>query len=283
MVKYGYDQTEFIKDVRTKTDADGVMPTCPHCKCNKYIDIGRSRWIESPKILFGIDSHRYLDTKLYYCRNCTKHFNGFNKTSLQLDSHLWVGLFDFHLTDTFAVDAQLYSDIINSTDQTSTAIAKKYAQRVFDKYVSDFHYYLYAVRGNKVRAERTDVSSADRTQRTLDDMVAPPTQLTDMQMTVSTLQRLLRKAKFHQSHTDAMVEDDLDFKDVVSRKKNRNEMKAPLSGIGVGKMRDLIAVGVHNGRQLLQYDNLSNKFKKDVLNGWKRKVDAIFKERKREA
>ena len=88
------------------------VPTCPHCESNQFIDLSACRWIVIPKILFRTTDHAYLDTKLYYCRNCTRRFTGYNKRSLELDADKWVGMFDFHLTKTFAVDPALYSDVI---------------------------------------------------------------------------------------------------------------------------------------------------------------------------
>ena len=63
----------------------GHVPTCPHCEKATHVDVtGKHvRWINSPKLLFGVRSHSYLDTKLYYCHRCSKRFAGYDKKSMQ--------------------------------------------------------------------------------------------------------------------------------------------------------------------------------------------------------
>ena len=36
------------------------VPTCPHCKEKKFVNPQKARWINSPKILYGKDRHRYM-------------------------------------------------------------------------------------------------------------------------------------------------------------------------------------------------------------------------------
>ena len=47
-------------------------PSCPHCKSNRHVEVQSARWINTPKVLYGISSHSYLDTKLYPCWRCSK-------------------------------------------------------------------------------------------------------------------------------------------------------------------------------------------------------------------
>lgn len=86
-------------------------PSCPHCECSKDVETfgGKVKWIKQPKILYGVSSHRYLDTKLYYCSGCNRRFAGYDKKSMQLDAHQWAGYFPFNLSSQFAVDDELYS------------------------------------------------------------------------------------------------------------------------------------------------------------------------------
>jgi hypothetical protein len=85
------------------------VPTCPRCKLKDHIDLVKSRWINYPKILYGVTSHRYLDTMLYYCVKCDGTFSGYHKKSLQLDANEVIGYFDFYLGHGYAVDEQLCS------------------------------------------------------------------------------------------------------------------------------------------------------------------------------
>ena len=84
------------------------VPACPNCKKNKYVDVTKARWINSPKILYGVDSHRYLDTQLYPCHGCARRFAGYNKASMQVDANVYYGYFNFFLGKHYAVDEQLY-------------------------------------------------------------------------------------------------------------------------------------------------------------------------------
>jgi hypothetical protein len=64
------------------------IPTCPYCKQKEHIDLVKSRWLNSPKVLYGLTSHKYLDSMLYFCTKCKRSFAGYNKRSLQLDANI---------------------------------------------------------------------------------------------------------------------------------------------------------------------------------------------------
>ena len=65
------------------------LPTCPHCKERRFIDISESKWIDSPIHVFGRSNHCYMDTMNYLCTNphCPKKgkgtFYGYHHKSLQ--------------------------------------------------------------------------------------------------------------------------------------------------------------------------------------------------------
>ena len=46
----------------------GHIPSCPNCKKNTHVDVESARWVSFPKLLYGIKQRRYLDTKMYPCR-----------------------------------------------------------------------------------------------------------------------------------------------------------------------------------------------------------------------
>ena len=149
----------------------GHVPSCPHCRNSKWVDTPSSRWIKTPKICFGINTHKYLDTKLYKCTRCARSFTGYNKRSLELDSGKWVGLFDYHLTKTYAVDPMLYSDIVASKSDKAEVIARRCRQRVVDNYLSDFNCYLYAVGAEMIRKQERNSVPHDGRQGTLDGVL----------------------------------------------------------------------------------------------------------------
>ena len=68
--------------------------TCPNCKDSQSVSVDSARWINAPKILHGKDCHRYLDTMLYPCKRCGRHFAGYNKESMQLDAEVYFGHFN---------------------------------------------------------------------------------------------------------------------------------------------------------------------------------------------
>lgn len=92
------------------------IPKCPHCESAEHVDIGKARWINSPKILCGMSQHKYLDTKLYPCSHCNKRFAGYDRRSIGLDGEKVMGFFNIHLAQRFTVDEQLYSFVTSCHD-----------------------------------------------------------------------------------------------------------------------------------------------------------------------
>ena len=66
-------------------------PTCPHCKSNRHVDLAKARWQNSPKILFGVNGHRYLDAKLHPCHSCKRQFTGYHPDSMEADARHFTG------------------------------------------------------------------------------------------------------------------------------------------------------------------------------------------------
>ena len=95
----------------------GFRPSCPHCKTPEHVDVNNSRWISKPRTLHGIRSHHCLDTKLYHCLKYKKHFTGHNKDlmSNERDANQLMGLFNFQLARTFALDEDACGAIVNSS------------------------------------------------------------------------------------------------------------------------------------------------------------------------
>jgi hypothetical protein len=97
------------------------VPTCPRCKDNENVDVIKARWINSPKVLYGVTSHKYLDTMLYPCAKCCRTFSGYNKQALQLDANIVFGYFNYYLGHGYAVDEDLYRLIVDEACTQSTA------------------------------------------------------------------------------------------------------------------------------------------------------------------
>ena len=127
------------------------VPKCPHCKKSDQVDLTKTRWINSPKILFGIGTHKYIDTMLYPCQRCRRHFAGYNKQSMQLSASVYYGYFNYYLGHGYAVDEPLYRHVVDAsgTEATST-IASRLKRAAFDEYYADHQLYLSAVACKKI-------------------------------------------------------------------------------------------------------------------------------------
>ena len=127
------------------------VPSCPHCKKSDHVDTSRGRWINTPKILYGLHRHRYLDTWLYPCRRCSRHFAGYNKASMQLDAAVYYGFFNFYVGYGYAVDEELYRHVVLEASLESTAtIAHRLQRLAHDAYYGDYQLYLSAVGLGKI-------------------------------------------------------------------------------------------------------------------------------------
>jgi len=131
------------------------VPYCPHCKKNTHEDTASSRWVAFPKILYGMTSHKYLDTKLYPCKSCNHEFTGYNKESLALDAQVIVGYFNIYLAGKCAVNSELYSFIVNAPDTSSARIARHLQKLYSDNYFTDYQIFLHAVRAERIKSSTT--------------------------------------------------------------------------------------------------------------------------------
>ena len=127
------------------------VPCCPTCKKRDYVDPSKGRWINSPKVVFGLHRNKFLDTWLYYCRGCMKSFAGYNKQSMQLDADKYYGFFNFFIGRGYAVDEELYRFIVleSATEATAT-IATRIQRMCYDAYFADYQHYLSAVGFGKI-------------------------------------------------------------------------------------------------------------------------------------
>ena len=237
------------------------VPSCPHCKSNRSVDCVGARWINSPKILFGISSHSYLDTKLYPCRRCGRRFTGYNRESMVLDEAKYLGYFNFYLSARFAVDEELLSFITNMYERSTSSIHKILTGMATDRYLNDQIYYLHACRANAVKKRATNVM--ENGQSTLDPLLKDLSEAPDASASERTLLRLQCDRKRHRLNlrsAESRAKDPIDFHSLMKIKAGRNKRinadPATLPSIGTGKLEKLIAAGFDNGLELTDYQGI---------------------------
>ena len=249
----------------------GHIPVCPRCESADKVDTHGSyvRWIRTPKTLFGLNTHRYLDTKFYWCSACRKRFAGYDKRSMQLSAKVWLGYFPFNLSDRFAVDDELYSFLINSANETTSNIHKKLNQMVTDKYYETFQYYLYLVRSKRIRPRNLSTGNGDG-QRRIDNMLGPQQKESanrrKLRLARERLQCVRQKIQSEHSKLDS----GLPFQRLLDEKTNRNNLGVNLPYLGVSKLQRLIDMGISSGSELLESDESFIKWR------WRNTVKNYF-------
>ena len=249
------------------------MPACPKCESNKSIDLGQSDWIANPIILYGVRSHKYLDTWLYKCRDCKSSFNGYNEVSLQKSGSALLGIFNFRLSRGFAVDDELYSCIINNSKQTTASTYRTIARQCSDKYYTDLIFYCQAVLAKKVVGDRPNTVAGSRGQRTLD------AHLTEQQFDPLKIQKeQLVKVDRELRQKACKFETDVPFGNIFKQKSDRNNWGLPFAGIGAAKCQKLILRGILTAKELLEYEGNDP----EILPQWKGIVERYYAELKKE-
>jgi hypothetical protein len=256
------------------------VPTCPHCENNQSVDINNIEWVDEPKILYGVRTHRYLDTVYYKCYGCGSTFAGYNEKSLKLDSASLIGIFNFHLAKGLAVDDEVYSHIVNHSHDTTASIYRRLALSVTDNYIDDGLYYCQAVMANKVQKERKHgVVDADRRQITLETgfrnqeatqrktVLRPQEQSRYSHLRHKLMQKQAKVERKQEEHND------IDFRSILASKSDRNKLKQGFTGLGKTKLEFLIhEKKIVTARQLLAYNGTDRK----VLPSWKKVVRLHF-------
>jgi hypothetical protein len=261
----------------------GFVPSCPKCGHSKKVDPTKSTWIPNPKTLFGIRGHRYLDTKLYPCKECQKSFTGYNLKSMQIDSHKIIGFFNFNISKHFALDDDLYNEIVNSGDEPTASLQRRLEQNVKDQYFSDYQYFLFAVKIQRIRVIPQDRSVIDLQQPTLEKHLRPILKQTQEERELKRLKQQMDNKVWALGCAEKRIADDIDFNKLLLKKKNRNGRDQLLPGLGEKKLRQLIQLGVTNGRLLLEFDDQDNFFvdqkNRTPLPAWKELVIKEFDQR----
>ena len=233
-------------------------PTCPHCESSSDVLTSGSmvKWIRQPKICYGVRSHRYLDTKLYYCDGCKRRFAGYDKKSLQLDAHQWAGYFPFNLSTQFAIDDELFSYIVNAGNLPTATIKKQLDRMSYQKYFSDHQYYLYLVGAKRIRIGQT--VSGDKNQSRIDSHFKK----SGRQETPAERHHRLAKAT-HERHSRELASAErslnagLPLHELMNFKNNRNNYggRCTLKSIGITKLQRLLNMGLETGLEVLTCDD----------------------------
>ena len=214
--------------------------------------------MDKPIILYGLATHRYLDTMMYHCDDCNSKFAGYNKKSMQLNSEQHVGYFNFYLCEKgYGVDESLHSFITQEACSESTAIThERLHSMTVDQCVNDCYKYLHAVGASKVNycKKGATVSTYNTQQRTIDYALKPVTGTTTIRNHIVNLRDELRNLKCRLDAANALAHGDINFSDVIAMKKNNNCVDPPLKGIGESKLRQLMAAGCQSCRELLHFD-----------------------------
>ena len=261
----------------------GHVPCCPKCKHSRSVDCSKAIWIPTPKILYGLSGHRYLDTKSYPCAGCGGRFAGYNIDSMIADGNKLMGFFFFNVSRQFAIDDELFNEIMNSGEETTSTIYRRLSQNIKDRYFADFQYYLFAVRNNQVvvAASSRNTTPHDSSQATLDKHLQPIQNESEQQRLAKNLKTLWQKKKYKSATAEAAMNDDIDFKRLLKVKMIRNERLTLLPKLGVSKLKRLMDEKIMNAKQLLQFEDTSGKFRdksgRSTLEIWKRVVENEYK------
>ena len=240
------------------------VPSCPHCKSNQHVEVSKARWQNSPKVLFGVNGYRYLDTKLYPCRSCKRQFAGYNPQSMKEDGQQYLGYFNFHFSGRFAVDEDLYSFICSNYDTPTPKIHCMLQQMAVDSYLNDYQLYLHAARSKKIKmVQRPDVSTHDSRQRTLlgsTDGASTARKLSANERTLKSIRSELQSAKFAYTHATARAAERICLKKLRRLKSQRNYRDVVLPFVGPRKIDDLIAEGIMDARGLMEYPGVPRRW-----------------------
>jgi len=263
-------------------------PCCPHFSSRKFVNLSSARWINSPKILYDIGSHKHLDTMLYPCNKCKRHFAGCNEVSMGHDSDRTLGFFNMKLSKPFAVDEELCSFVISSWKIPTAQIRQQLEDITTRKCLSDYKHYLHALRAQKIKLHHHEVSIDDRHQETVDRHLR---EVSTAEGTLTEVRGNMVRAKLKHQIAAKQWRGCIPFVDLLNVKKDNNNSDRMLKKLGKKKLEQLISNGISSGRELLdctcappQWNG--NRGTRATFLGWKdliRKQCSEWKQEVREA
>jgi len=205
-----------------------------------------------------------LDTKKYRCHavSCGGWFCGHNERSLEIDARKLVGVFNFRVSNGFAVDECLYSYITNHSRDSTASLHNRIALMTADKHLEDASFYFKAIELKQVK------KPSQKKQSTLDAFLT-----TDFELSAARkrrkklsdeLQRLQQELECKQRQHEA----DVELVDIFKRKSSRNHRGLPFRGLGEAKMLLLLGRHITTAKELLDCDGTDPAIKeswKDIV------------------
>jgi len=143
------------------------IPSCGKCRKKERVDPTCFRFVEHPKILYGVFAHRCLDTVHYYCGAC----GAWHETTMFHDSDEINGILNFRLSRGFAVDDKLYSFLVSHGNYTTASIHMRIRQMHADKWLNAAAYCYCSVMAGRVKVKNNILEGTH--QSSLDSVLKP--------------------------------------------------------------------------------------------------------------
>ena len=221
------------------------VPACNRCEEKTGVDVSRWSWVDNPKMLHGLHTHRYLDSVEYFCITCGKDFQAWNEDTLRMDGEEVAGVLNFRTSSNLAVDDELCSFVVAHSTDTTTLTHQRVKDLQSDHWVNMALACHRAVLANRVKpvlkTGPIDCILSDRPE-------------TERQKKRKALRwehaKLVRAVASKQSSFDA----DISFTAIARRKENRNSIGEIFPGIGKGKCQTLIRHGILSAKSLLEHE-----------------------------
>jgi hypothetical protein len=173
---------------------------------------------------------------------------------------------------------------VNSSKEQTASLQRRLAQNVKDQSFSNFQYYLFAVRQDKIKVGSANTVTHDTQQTTLDKHLQPIETRTEIDRQLERVENVLQKARWKVAQAEAQDQDAICFHSLLKIKSARNTRGKFLQGLGPSKLKELIEERITNGWQLLLFDDLRGKFRDQTgqspLGGWRKLVSTEFQIRK---
>ena len=188
------------------------------------------------------------------------------------------------------MDEELFSFICSNYDTPTPKIHRMLQQMAVDSYLNDFQLYLHAVRSKKVKLQRPNVTKHDARQLTLEGtMEDAPTRsnLSANERTMRSLRNELSSVRLAFLQAQSKLKDRVCFKALKRKKSSRNAKDVALPYVGIGKLDELMAEGIMDARELVDYAGVPSKWfrSKDQTRWFERvraKAAALFTDRETE-
>jgi len=250
------------------------VPTCPKCHSKESVDVSKTRWVENPKLLYGIFTHKYLDTVYYHCVKCQKDFLGWHMDSIKLDADEIAGILNYRLSKGFAVDEALYSFIVTNNSDTTASIHQRLKKMAADNWMNDATCCCRAVLAERVKtaSNNNKLYVSGTNQRTLDNVLIDTSKITPEEKKARSLRHKLATLERDLKFKEEEAERDVLFVSVFQKKRNRNKFGLPFKGIGRKKLLLMIDLGMCTAKELLEHDGTNPA----VLDSWKDIVQAHY-------